>query len=75
MPANHFPTPSAADGLLLAPSADQVVAFAAAAAPSGRQPFPGPQRGRGGRQSPSAVAVGCLVVIGAAVWLGRRRRT
>jgi outer membrane protein assembly factor BamB len=31
-PANHFPTPSAADGLLLAPSADQVVAFAAAAA-------------------------------------------
>jgi outer membrane protein assembly factor BamB len=26
-PANHFPTPSVGDGLLLAPSADQVVAF------------------------------------------------
>jgi hypothetical protein len=27
-PANHFPTPSVGDGLLLAPSADRVVAFA-----------------------------------------------
>jgi polyvinyl alcohol dehydrogenase (cytochrome) len=32
VPANHFPTPSVGDGLLLAPSADQVVAFAAPAA-------------------------------------------
>jgi PQQ-like domain len=31
VPANHFPTPSVGDGLLLAPSADQVVAFTAAA--------------------------------------------
>jgi hypothetical protein len=30
-PANHFPTPSVGDGLLLAASADQVVAFAAPA--------------------------------------------
>jgi outer membrane protein assembly factor BamB len=30
-PANHFPTPSVAAGLLLAPSADRVVAFAAPA--------------------------------------------
>jgi hypothetical protein len=30
-PANHFPTPSVADGLLLAPSANQVVAFTASA--------------------------------------------
>jgi outer membrane protein assembly factor BamB len=29
-PANHFPTPSVGDGLLLAPSSDRVVAFAAA---------------------------------------------
>ena len=29
VPANHFPTPSAGDGLLLAPSADHVVAFRA----------------------------------------------
>jgi hypothetical protein len=28
-PANHFPTPSLGDGLLLAPSADRVVAFTA----------------------------------------------
>jgi outer membrane protein assembly factor BamB len=28
-PANHFPTPSVGDGLLLAPSSDRVVAFAA----------------------------------------------
>jgi outer membrane protein assembly factor BamB len=28
-PANHFPTPSVADGLLLAPTANQVVAFSA----------------------------------------------
>jgi hypothetical protein len=35
-PANHFPTPSVGDGLLLAPSADRVVAFEAkpAAAPT-----------------------------------------
>ena len=26
-PANHFPTPAVGDGLLLAPSSDQVVAF------------------------------------------------
>jgi outer membrane protein assembly factor BamB len=30
-PANHFPTPSLGDGLLLAPSAEHVVAFAAPA--------------------------------------------
>jgi outer membrane protein assembly factor BamB len=31
VPANHFPTPSVGDGLLLAPSATQVVAFRATA--------------------------------------------
>ncbi len=31
-PANHFPTPSVGDGLLLAPSSDRVVAFSAPAA-------------------------------------------
>jgi polyvinyl alcohol dehydrogenase (cytochrome) len=36
-PANHFPTPAVADGLLLATSSDQVVAFAASG--------PGPQAG------------------------------
>jgi len=31
VPANHFPTPSVGDGLLLAPSADRVIAFRAVA--------------------------------------------
>ena len=53
-PANHFPTPSVGDGLLLAAAANQVVAFATGAHPTGRQPFPGPQRGRGGRRRRSA---------------------
>jgi outer membrane protein assembly factor BamB len=39
-PANHFPTPSVGDGLLLAPSANRVVAFAASSAgtPTTTQP-------------------------------------
>jgi outer membrane protein assembly factor BamB len=40
VPANHFPTPSVADGLLLAASADNVVAFAAPA--PGAQPATAP---------------------------------
>ena len=32
VPANHFPTPSVGDGLLLAPAADRVVAFSAPSA-------------------------------------------
>jgi outer membrane protein assembly factor BamB len=35
VPANHFPTPSVGDGLLLAPSADQVVAFAGTSSTTG----------------------------------------
>jgi len=34
MPANHFPTPSVGAGLLLAPSADRVVAFSASSTTS-----------------------------------------
>jgi outer membrane protein assembly factor BamB len=54
VPANHFPTPSVAGGLLLAPAADQVVAFTASASASGApapsasaetgQPTPAPSR-------------------------------
>jgi hypothetical protein len=36
-PANHFPTPAVGDGVLLAPAADRVVAFAA---PSTSTPAP-----------------------------------
>ena len=34
VPANHFPTPSFGAGLLIAPSADRVVAFSASSAPA-----------------------------------------
>jgi outer membrane protein assembly factor BamB len=76
VPANHFPTPSAADGLLLAPSADQVVAFAAAA----HAPATSPTPAASGVFPVAAIAVGVgvfgvLAVIGATFWLGRRRRT
>ena len=90
-PANHFPTPSAADGLLLAPSADQVVAFAAAAHAPTTNHAPAPSRvaasQAGGPSSAGGVShaaivaivavgvVGVLVTIGVALWLGRRRRT
>jgi outer membrane protein assembly factor BamB len=40
VPANHFPTPTVAGGLLIAPSADRVVAFAAPA--PGAQPVTTP---------------------------------
>jgi polyvinyl alcohol dehydrogenase (cytochrome) len=40
VPANHFPTPSLADGLLLAASARRVVAFAASAHGSSASPTP-----------------------------------
>jgi outer membrane protein assembly factor BamB len=52
-PANHFPTPSVADGLLLAPSADNVVAFAAPA--SSGQPATTPATSPA-QQSPAAPA-------------------
>ena len=78
VPANHFPSPSAADGLLLAPSANQVVAFAAAAHAPAANPAPAPGGSVGGVLPAAIIAVGvvgCLVVIGTAFWLGRRRRT
>jgi outer membrane protein assembly factor BamB len=90
VPANHFPTPSAADGLLLAPSADQVVAFAAATHAPTTNPTPAPSgvaaSNAGSRSSAGGVlpvaaiaiavgVVGVLVVIAGAFWRGRRRRT
>ncbi len=85
-PANHFPTPSVADGLLLAPGADYVLAFAApapgaAAAPAGRSTArpaysaPAPPMSR---RALAAIALGAVVVIAGLGWLGwyvwRRRR-
>ena len=69
--ANHFPTPSVADGLLLAPAADQVVAFTAPASPASAstppvstpsaslgagQPTSAPTRVPGSHSSPPAAA-------------------
>jgi polyvinyl alcohol dehydrogenase (cytochrome) len=88
-PANHFTTPSAADGLLLAASAERVTAFrsragggstAAApvtsAAPSARS---GAAAGGGqGGGLPGAaiggIVAGGLVLLGGAAWLAWRRR-
>ena len=56
-PANHFPTPSVADGLLLAPAADDVVAFTASAsarpasAPRARAPSCVPASQAAGRRA------------------------
>ena len=90
-PANHFPTPSVGDGLLLAPSAEHVVAFAApapgapatkpATAPSAVRTSDSsnpPQAAGGGGISPGAIVgvVGGVVVIGGIGWfLWRRRAT
>jgi outer membrane protein assembly factor BamB len=84
-PANHFPTPAVADGLLLATGSDQVVAFAASG--------PGPQAGVTAPASAASASTGppaasstgsalpvgiialvALAVIAAVAVLTRRRR-
>jgi outer membrane protein assembly factor BamB len=90
-PANHFPTPSVGGGLLLAASADQVVAFPAPA-PGARAAKPAVTPGTapatdsaapstaadGGGMPPGALAglvAGGLVVLGGIGWFLWRRRT
>ena len=87
-PANHFPTPSAGDGLLLAPSANSVVAFRASGAGGTASPAAGSGAGAGnqpaagstdsGHGTPPAaiggIAAGVLIVVGGAGWLVYRRR-
>jgi polyvinyl alcohol dehydrogenase (cytochrome) len=89
--ANHFPTPTVADGLLLAPAADDVVAFTASSSgqgtptttPATANPAPTstagqsrPATGGGlGTGETTGIVVGGLLVIGAVAWIGWRRRT
>ena len=83
-PANHFPTPSVGGGLLVAASAENVVAFAAPA--PGARPAPAtasPGAGASGQASPAPAAnsapyVAAIVFVAAAVlialgWLVARR--
>lgn len=87
-PDNHFPTPATGDGLLLAPSADRVVAFNAT--PAGVPASVPSTTVRPGRAHavvaadaggvPAGVIAGAVVVgavvLGLSAWLlGRRRRT
>jgi hypothetical protein len=74
--ANHFPTPSVGDGLLLAASAEHVVAFAAPA--PGARPAPAtasPGAGASGQASPAPASnsgpyVAAIVFVAAAVVIG-----
>jgi outer membrane protein assembly factor BamB len=84
VPANHFPTPSVAGGLLIAPAADTVVAFAApapgaqpATAPATSFPPPTGQAPTAPAHAgwrPIAIAIAALLVIIGAGWLVRRGR-
>jgi hypothetical protein len=79
--ASHFPTPTVADGLMLAPAAHDVVAFAAsdsgAAAPTTPVSTPAPARtsvrSSHGTLPGGLVIIGVLVIAGI-VWLLSRHR-
>jgi outer membrane protein assembly factor BamB len=90
-PANHFPTPSVADGLMLAPAANDVVAFTASGsgtapaatpattpppAPTSRASHTRPPAGGGlGAGAIGGIAAGGVLVIAGGAWLIWRRRT
>ena len=88
-PANHFPTPSVGDGLLVAASADRVVAFTMSSTSSSATTHPssssapGPSAttgavgtGTGASAAVAAIGVvaGASVLAGGAGWLVWRRR-
>ena len=87
--ANHFPTPSVGDGLLLAPGADRVVAFAApapgarpaapAVTPSAQHPSSRPSAAptapaRGQGRNVTAIVAAGLVILGGLGWFVRWQR-
>jgi hypothetical protein len=82
--ANHFPTPSVADGLMLAPAARDVVAFSLSATPAAASPTPAAPATRASQSHATAggvlgadgityIVAGVLLLIAGAVWLARRR--
>jgi outer membrane protein assembly factor BamB len=76
--ANHFPTPAVADGLMLAPAATDVVAFAASS--SGAAPAVTPLTTPAPTQTsqhtvPGGLIIVGVLVIGGVVWLLSRQRT
>jgi outer membrane protein assembly factor BamB len=89
-PANHFPTPAVAEGLLLAPSAYRVVAFQASSANTSsttttataptttteRRASATPPAAEGGSDPwvATLVVIGALAVLGALGWYLLRRR-
>jgi len=87
-PANHFPTPSVGDGLLLAACADNVVAYAAPAPGAATTPGASQARHTGcqaysataapthlRRRDIAAIALGALVVLAGLGWFLWRRRS
>ncbi len=88
VPANHFPTPSVADGLLLAPSAEHVIAFSATAGktvpaitpaaspgtPTSSPPRAAPTAAPNRSGDLAAIAVAGLAVIAGLGWFVRRQR-
>ena len=89
-PANHFPTPSVGEGLLLAANARQVVAFPVTGhrvPPAGTSPAAGGSGGPADGASPpgasgsaagpvliTVAAVVAVLALGGGLYLGRRRR-
>jgi outer membrane protein assembly factor BamB len=73
MPANHFPTPGVGAGLLLAPSARNVVAFRTSAAGATTAASPQGSRRPGPADGPviAGIVAACLVAIGVSGWLAR----
>ena len=85
VPANHFPTPAVGDGLLLAASADHVVAFAApapgakpaaipATSPAPAHATPAVTAHRSRRYITAASVAAAAVIIGIGWFLSRRLR-
>jgi outer membrane protein assembly factor BamB len=86
-PANHFPTPSVGDGLLVATSADHVVAFTTSVSSSSTTTHPGTVTSTVAGNQPAGrsrstdaggillgIIVGGLLAVGGCGWLLWRRR-